>query len=369
MEDLCKNKSESFKPLKIGQILKGRVVGRGRRQVFLDLGPGGTGIIFGQEFLRAKEILKTAEVDQEIFVKVVDEENEQGFWELSALEADRELNWMRLKEKKEAGENLTLKILSANKGGLLTQINGIPAFVPVSQLNAQHYPRVEDANSNRIWQELQKFVGQEMQLRILDLDPSQEKLILSEKLQESERVKEILKNYQVGDVVEGEITGIVDFGAFVKFPTAPPEGNEWLEGLIHISELDWQLIENPADVVKVGEKHQMKIIDLQDGKVSLSLRALREDPWQSLSDEEFQKGKIVSGRVTKLNPFGAFVQVLPKVQGLCHISEFRSRAKMEETLQIGQEYRFEILLLDRPEHRLLLKLLIEHSASPEDKAA
>ncbi|MBI4359239.1 MAG: S1 RNA-binding domain-containing protein [Candidatus Nealsonbacteria bacterium] len=349
MEEIVKDKGELLKPPRVGEIVRGRIIGRGRSSVFVDLGNWGTGIIYGREFLQAKDILKKAKEGDELFTKIVDLENEEGFIEVSALEADREISWLKLKEKRDTAENIPVKILGANKGGLLATVMGVNAFLPVSQLSSTNYPRVEDGDGLKILKELQKFIGQEMEVKILDLDPRGEKLILSEKIKETEKIKEILKNYEVGNIVEGEITGVVDFGAFVKF------GPENLEGLIHISELDWQLIENPGDVVRVGEKVNLKIIDISNGKVSLSLRALKEDPWKSI-EKTFEKGKAIRGKVTKFNPFGAFIEAAPKIQGLCHISEFGNKTRMEEVLQIGSDYDFEVLLLDIKEHRLLLKL-------------
>jgi len=152
-------------------------------------------------------------------------------------------------------------------------------------------------------------------------------------------------------VAEGEITGITDFGVFIKFG----EKGEELEGLIHISELDWQLIEDPTDVVKVGDKVQAKIISIIDDRVSLSLKALKKDPWEGI-EENYKKGDVVHGKVTKFNPYGAFVQIAPKIQGLCHISEFGTKTKMESSLEVGKEYDFQILSIDPAEHRMSLKL-------------
>jgi len=243
-----------------------------------------------------------------------------------------------------------VKILGANKGGLLAEISGIPAFLPVSQLAAGHYPRVVDADKSKILRELQKLVGQELEVKIFDLSPKEEKLILSEKAKETKKIKEILKNYKVGEVVEGQIIDITDFGAFINF------GKENLVGLIHISELDWQLIENPSQVVKVGQIVKVKIINISDDKVSLSLKALKKDPWKDI-EKKYKKGDIVKGKVTKFNPFGAFVQISLKIQGLIHISEFRSQEKMAEVLEIGKKYDFKILSLDPREHKMSLKLV------------
>lgn len=339
-----------LKPPKIGEIIEGKIISKGRSVLFLDLGKLGTGIIYGKEFQEAKDTLKNLKIGDNIFAKIIELEDEEGYIELSVSQAGMELAWEALIQKKERGESLIIKILGANKGGLLTEISGISGFLPVSQLSSEHYPRVEGGDLTRILRELQKFIGKEMEVQIFDLDSKTGKLILSEKATKTERIKEILKNYKVGEVVEGEITGLTDFGAFIKF------GKEGLEGLIHISELDWQLIEDPAEIVKVGEKVKAKIIEISGDKVSLSLKALKKDPWKDI-EKKYKKGDIISGKVTKFNLFGAFVKISPKIQGLCHISEFGSKSKMEEILKIGKKYNFQILSIDPAEHRMSLKLV------------
>ncbi len=371
MKDLLE-KEDFIKPPQIGKIIEGKLIGKARSAVFLDLGALGTGIIYGKEFLGVKNELKKFKVGDTVFAKVIDLENEEGYVELSLSQASDEITWEELRRKKEKGETMMVKILGANKGGLLAEVLSIPAFLPVSQLLSEHYPRVEGAESGKILTELQKFIGKEMEIKVFDLDPREGKLILSEKAKRSEEVKEILKNYKVGDVVEGEITGITNFGVFIKFPlpSASPvaglrprvvpltagEGTpEILEGLIHISELDWQLIEDPADIVKVGDKVKAKIISISDDKVSLSLKALKKDPWIDI-EEKYKKGDEVSGKVTKFNPYGAFVAISPKIQGLIHISEFGTKSKMETALKIGEKYKFQILSIEPREHRMSLKL-------------
>jgi len=348
-------KNELLKPPKVGEIVKGKIINKGNASVFLDLGIWGTGIIYGKEFYDARDKLKKLKIGDVLFAKIMDLENEDGFIELSLTRAGKELAWEELQEKKEKDENIVIKILGANKGGLLTEISGIPAFLPVSQLSSEHYPKVEGADPQKILKALQKFVGKEMEVKIFDINPKEEKLILSEKAKETKKIKEILKNYKIGDIVEGEITGVVDFGAFIKF--SPPEHKEIeIEGLIHISELDWQLIEDPAEIVKVGEKVKAKIVDISNDKVSLSLKALKKNPWEEI-EKKYKKGDIIKGKVTKLNPFGAFVQITPKIQGLCHISEFGSQKKMEESLEIGKEYDFQILTIEPKEYRISLRLV------------
>jgi len=351
-----------LKPLRIGEIVQGKIVNAGIASLFLDLGPWGTGIIYGKEFYEAKEKLKKLNIGDTLFVKVVDLENEDGYIELSLTKAGKEIAWEELKEKKEKDEIIKVKILGANKGGLLAKVSDIPAFLPVSQLSPANYPKVEGGDTLKILQELQKFIGKELEVKIFDFNKKEEKLILSEKAKKDKKIKEILENYKIGDIVDAEITGIVDFGAFVKIPldkkykeTEDKENITELEGLIHISELDWQLIENPGQVVKVGQKVKAKIIDISNGKISLSLKALKENPWDNI-EEKFKKGDIVEGEVTKFNSFGSFIRLTDKIQGLCHVSEFGSEQKMRDFLEIGKKYKFKILLIDPKEHRLTVKL-------------
>lgn len=361
MKELLENNS-SIKPAQVGKIVEGKIIGKARSAAFLDLGPLGTGIIYGKEFQEAKDELKNLKKGDMVLAKIIDLENDEGYVELSLNQASNELVWERLAEKKEKEETITVKITGANKGGLLAEVSGIPAFLPVSQLLAEHYPKVEKGDSAKILKELQVFTDKEMEVKIFDLDPRQGKLILSEKAKENEKTKELIKKYSVGDVVEGEITGITDFGVFIKFPISSDKDEPKLEGLIHISELDWKLIENTNDVVKVGETVSAKIISIANDKVSLSLKALKKDPWLEI-ENTYKKGDVVEGMVTKFNPYGAFVQIMsdnkeivPNIQGLCHISEFGTKAKMESSLEIGKKYKFQILSIDTKEHRMSLKL-------------
>lgn len=349
MKELLEKENLS-RPPKIGEIIEGKVIAKESGKLFLDLGPIGTGIIYGKEFYEARAKIKDLKIGDSLFAKIISLENEEGYIELSISQAGIELSFEALKRKKEEGEKILVKILGANKGGLLSEVMGIPAFLPVSQLIPGHYPRVEKGDTAKILKELQKFVGKELEVKILDLSQKGEQIILSEKAKESDKVKEILANYKVGDVVDGEITGITDFGAFMKF------GKEELEGLIHISELDWKIVGDPTEIVKTGDKFQAKITDISGDKVSLSLKALKRDPWLD-AEKQYEKGGIISGKVTKFNPFGAFVQVSPEIQGLCHISEFGLESKMKEELKIGEEYDFQILEIRPEEHRMSLKLM------------
>jgi small subunit ribosomal protein S1 len=357
------DKIKDNQQISVGSIVEGTVIGRDRSSLFIDLGANGNGIIYGREFYEAKDVIKSLEIGQKIFAKIIDLENEDGYKELSLREASKQISWQKLKELKDNRDIIKVKITGVNKGGLLTAVEGIAAFLPVSQLAPEHYPRVTDADKQKILKELQKFVGQTLEVKILDLLAEENKLILSEKAKSEEKIKEALKNYKVSDVVDGEISGIADFGVFIKFPAGNKTETPQIEGLIHISELDWQLIQNPADLVKIGEVIKAQIIEIKNNQVFLSLKSLKKNPWTEI-ESKYKKGDIVKGKVTKFNPFGAFVQVEDKIQGLCHISEFGSQAKMEESLKIGETYDFQISSIEPKEYRMSLKLKSETAANP-----
>ncbi|MCD6429530.1 S1 RNA-binding domain-containing protein [bacterium] len=344
---------------KKGDIVAGTVIGFGPFAVYVDLGALGTGTIFGKEYYQAKSIIQNLNIGDEISAKIVEIDNEDGYIELSLKEAHEKRGWDKLKELKENFETVTIKPSGANKGGLLAELYGIRGFLPLSQLSIQHYPRVENGNTAEILKHLQQLVGKELRVKILSAEPNEGKLIFSEKAVESKAIQELLKNYKKGDIVEGTITGLADFGAFIRFPfkkSKDVEGPDFMEGLIHISELDWQLIHHPSEVVKVGDKVKAKIVDIsKDGRVSLSLKALKEDPWKKI-EKKFKVGQTVKGKVIKINPFGAIVEIAPKIRGLVHVSDFGSEMKLKEILKEGNVYQFQIDAFNPKEHKLTLKL-------------
>jgi len=321
--------------------------------------------VFGASalFTNAQSIVKNLKIDDTAFVKIIEIENEAGLRELSLAEAKSQKSWDLIRELKKTNKTIATKIISVNRGGLMIEVSGVTGFLPVSQLSSEHYPRVEGGDKNKILEELSKFVGQDFNVRVLDFDIKENKLIVSEKAAGEEHLKQAMGKHQVGDVVAGAISGIVDWGAFIKWPSA--DNNDALEGLIHISELDWQLIENPADFIKVGDAVSAKIIDITNDRISLSLKQLKADPWK-VASAFLEKGMIVEGLVKKYNTFGAFVEVAcppspdgktEALQGLCHISEFGSDEKMKNSLGVGQKYQFKILAFVPEEHRMSLGLL------------
>lgn len=336
--------------LKEGELVNSVLLKRMPRAVYFDLGRFGTGVIYGAELLNAKEVLKNLKEGDAVSAKVVEVENDDGYAELSLAGAEKQKAWQTVKELHEKGEVLKVKVSGANAGGLMAEIEGLKAFLPVSQLSNEHYPRVDDGDKNKILEELKKFVGQELNVKILDFNLRNDKLILSEKEITSQNVKEKLAKYAPEQVVDGIISGVADFGAFVKFADDPE-----IEGLIHISELDHKLVENPKEVVKVNDQVKAKILEIKDGRVTLSLKALKEDPWVR-AGERYQEGTDVSGKVIRFNPFGAFVALDPEIQGLIHVSEFGGVEEMKAKIREGQTYTFHIESVKPAEKRIILKL-------------
>ena len=353
METLLKNVENAFP--KGGELIEGKVLEKRHGTLFVDLGAKGTGIVYGKEYKLAEDIIKPLTVGDPVNAKIVEVDNEAGYVELSLKEAGEEKRWVKIARLRESGERIQLLVQEANRGGLIMELEGVKGFLPASQLSARNYPRVEGGDKEKILQELQKLVGSPLEVKVIDSNPEEEKLIFSEKGVASEEARRALAKYKAGDIIEGEVTGVVDFGAFVRF-------DDNLEGLIHISEIDWTLIEDPRSIVKIGDKLKAKIIDIQGDKIALSIKALKEDPWAKIAETR-HKGDIVKGKITRFAPFGAFAEIQPQIQGLVHISEFGNQTKMQEELTLGNTYDLKIILLDPKEHRMSLGM-----ARPEKAA-
>ena len=333
-------------------LLKGIVLSVDSNKAIIDLGPTGIGLLIGPEFKGATDVLGKIKKGDEISGQVLVTENKEGYIELSVKNAAFQTTWKELENKFTANEPLVVEVAEANKGGLLVKFRGISGFMPVSQLASNHYPKVEGGDRGKIVQELKKLIKISLNVKIIDLNQKEKKIIFSEKAAE-EKMQDLSKKYKKGDIVDGVVSGIVNFGIFVQM-------EKGIEGLVHISELAWQLVENPGDIIKIGDKVKAKIITLDNNKMSLSLKALQQDPWIDI-DKKYKKGDEINGTTTKLNPFGVFVAMDKEIHGLCHISEFGTQQKMEEVLEIGKKYNFKILSIDASNHRMALGLIKETS--------
>ena len=351
MKDLLSR--EGFDLPKVGQILQGEVISISKTSVFIDLGPIGIGIVYPGQFYDNPERMKTLKKGDRISIMLLELENDEGYRELSLKAAQLTTAWQDIQEKMEKEELITTSIININKGGLIVEINGIQGFLPLSQLSSEHYPKVDGGDTTKIVQSLQKFKGQEFTVKIIDFNEAENKLIVSERAIREGAAKEELAKLKVGDETEGEITEVTDFGAFVKL-------SDSLDALIHSSEIDWKFIDNPKDVLHAGEKIKAKIINLDQntGRVFLSLKALKEDPWLKV-EEKYQVGQKIKGKVIKIRQNGAFVELSGdselSIIGILLASELGNK-NISEVLEQGKEYDFAIVTLDAKEHKMTLTL-------------
>jgi small subunit ribosomal protein S1 len=348
MTDLLGSGAE-IRVLKPGDMVEGTLISVGKNEVYIELKGYGIGVVRGRELYDDQATLASLKTGDPIFASVVEVENKDGNVELSMRQAGHERVWQTLKEKMESKEVVSTKILAANKGGLMVEMNNVVGFLPVSQLSLEHYPRVEEGDKSRILSVLNTYVGTHFNVQIITADPAEEKLIVSEKAVFEKETENKLSQLKMGDIVTGTITGVVDFGVFVKFGD--------LEGLVHISELAWQRIDNPKDLFRVGDSVKAKIIAIDKGRVSLSIKQLQSDPWQE-SVKKYQIGQVVKGTVSKIMPFGVFVELDKDIQGLAHLMELSHEPikAAEEVVKPGQEMEFKIISIEPAEHRLGLSI-------------
>lgn len=348
--EFLKSRSNLISILKPGDLVDAKLIKKALKAVYFDLGSFGTGVVYSGELMNARDVLKDLKPGDSTTVKVLDAENEEGYVELSLREVGKQKAWQEIKELKDKGEILSVKISGANSGGLMSELNQLKAFLPISQLASERIPKVDDGDKNKILEELKKLVGQEIKVKIIDVNPRSYKLILSERETASENIKELLAKYSVGDVVDGTVSGVADFGAFFQFADNPK-----IEGLIHISELSHGMIENPKEVVKIGDAVKAKIVEIKDGRVSLSLKALKPNPWDTV-EQKYKAGESYQGTVLRFNPYGAFIGLDSDIQGLIHVSEFGGVEEMKKQIEQGKTYNFLVDSVKSAEKRIILKM-------------
>ena len=273
-------------------------------------------------------------------------DNENGDLELSFRYAGQERAWKDLRGAYKNKIIIPIKIQDANKGGLMVKYRQIAGFLPVSQLAPENYPRINGGDKSKILDRLKSYVGREFKVKVITLDENQDKIIFSEKEAWNERQQDVIEKYKIGIAVEGEITAITNFGVFVNF-------GENLEGLIHISELAWQRIDDPNDLYKVGDIVKAEVISVENSKIFLSAKKLMEDPWENV-DKKYKLGQIVTGKILKVNPFGLFVSLDRDIHGLAHVSQLDldPKERINEKYQSNKKANFEIVSIEPKDHRL-----------------
>ncbi len=347
---------EEYNLPKVGQILSGQIISLSKSNILIDLGLAGIGIVYPGEFYDSPDRIRALKVGDRVAAMLVELENVDGYRELSLKAAQITTAWQRIKELKDSGLIIGTPIVNINKGGLIIEVEGVQGFLPLSQLSSEHYPKVEGGDTTKIVQALQKFKGQEFRVKVLDFSEEENKLIVSERAIQEAAAKEELGKLEVGSSIDGTVTEVTDFGAFVKL-------SDTLDGLIHSSEIDWKFIEDPRDILHQGDKVTAKIISLDGGRVSLSLKALKDDPWLSVN-EKFQVGQKVKGKILKIRSNGAFVELTPEIIGLIPTSEFGTQSP-NEAVKVGESYDMAIVNIDAKDHKLILTLEKKETVASE----
>lgn len=343
MDDLLA--STDIAQLKTGDTVEGVITTVRKHEVWVDLGANGVGVVMRREIGHGQQL----EEGQKVLTSVVDPEMDEGFALLSMRRAAKDRGWDELQTTFEKQEIIEITPYDANRGGLLVELEGIRGFLPVSQLAAGHYPRVSGADKDEILQKLNQLTSKPIRVRILDISRKDNKLIFSEKEAVKDDMAARFSELKVGDEVEGVVTGVIDFGAFVNV--------EGIEGLIHISEISWERVEDPRDYVKTGETVKAKIIAIDKDRLSLSLKQMSEDPWLK-EVKAFKKGDSVEGKVTRITPFGAFVQLSPAVEALVHVSEMSDEEGIdpEKIFQLNETKKFKVIDIDTEGRKIALSL-------------
>lgn len=346
MDELLATSEESVKRAVVGETVTGKVLSIRKHEILIDLGARGVGMVPRREVSFARNL----NVGDEVTASVIETEMGDGSILLSLRKAAKEKGWDEIQARLEGAEVIEVTPFDANRGGLLAEYEGIRGFLPVSQLSAEHYPRVGSADKDEILQRLNSLVGKPMKVRILDANRKDNKLIFSEKEAVKDGLAERFAELHVGDVVKGVVTGVVDFGAFVNV--------DGVEGLIHISEISWERVNNPSDYVKVGETVEAKIIAIDKERLSLSMKQLTEDPWLS-EVEGLKRGDEVEGTITRITPFGAFVQISPAVEALVHVSELGNGNDVdpEKVFTLNERKKFKILDVDKEGRKISLTIV------------
>jgi len=344
MDDLLAEVSESTKQLTAGETITGTVLSMKKHEVLIDLGAQGIGYVPRREV----GFSRTLKEGDEVTASVVDTELDNGYSLLSLRKAAKDRGWDEVAVKMDAGEIIDVSPYDANRGGLLVEYEGVRGFLPVSQLSAEHYPRVGSSDKDEILQRLNALVGMSLKVRILDADRKANKLIFSEKEAIKDGLAARFEQLKVGDTVKGVVTGVVDFGVFVNV--------DGIEGLVHISEISWERVNNPNDYVKVGQNIDAKIIAIDKDRLNLSIKQLTQDPWLD-EVEQFTSGAKVEGTVTRITPFGAFVQISPAVEALVHVSELGGDGTdPEKVFTLNERKSFTVLDVDKDNRKISLSL-------------
>ena len=333
---------------RLGAMVEATFIRAISKEAYFDVTAFGTGVVLGAEFNNAREIIKTMSPGDLITAKIVSLDGEKGMIELSITEASRQKTWVVVQDLFESAEPTKVRVVGVNPGGLLVQTGDLKGFLPLSQMSMDRFPK--DGSRTPTVDDFKQFIGDELTVKVINVNAKKNKLIVSERESAAVNTKELLASYKPGDTVKGVVSGLADFGIFVRFVDNPS-----IEGLVHISEIDHRIVDSPKDAANMGDPMTVKILDIRDGRVYLSLKALKEDPWKS-TIAEYKAGKEVEGTVYKYTAFGALVNLKDGLQGSLHLGDFGTIEELKEAVEIGSKHQFVVDSVRAEDKRIVLKL-------------
>ena len=351
MSDFAKDLAGStpIMSFQMGDVVVGTAIVANQKMILVDLDGQFTGIITGAHMHSSTEDSSTIAPGTRIESIVIGDDAHSGLIHLSIQKASQAKLIEKLHSNFDTKEIITVVPNEANKWGLLIDLDGIKGFIPVSQLTPAHYPRVEGANAERILEQLNKLVGKPFHVRVINVDQGGKKIIFSEKAAIEEQRAAAIKTIKIGDIVEGNVSGILTYGLFVTF--------NGIEGLVHVSEIDWGHVNNPHKHARTWDKVTVQIIGIEGEKISLSIKRLKANPWQVLADK-YQVGDIVEAPILRLSQFGIFLELDGAISGLIHLSEIHAdmMKNLEEKVHAGEMMKARIITFDPVGKRIGLSL-------------
>lgn len=350
MLELLSTIKDKVVPFRAGDTTEVTILHKTRQRLLVDIAGVTLGIIPVREFSFDADELK---VGDKSLAYVLAAENNEGYTVLSLKRADRQRLWQTLETKLTKNEIVKVKVTSANRGGLMVEYVGVEGFMPVSQLAPEHYPKVEGGDSQEILNRLKIFVGQILAAKIITIDRPNNKLIFSEKAIDEDRIVRLLQEIKIGQKFQGQVVGIVDFGLFIKIPYQ----NESVEGLVHLSEITWDRVDNLKSLYSIGDMLEVLVIGVEKTKLSLSIKRLHSDPWETIKTK-YEVGSVVKGEVTRITPYGAFVHMPEGVEALIHLSELpiKNNDEISNILSVGKSYNFRVTSFDAKKRKINLSL-------------
>lgn len=356
MDELLAQTGYQLRGLKRGNPVEGIITEKTKKAIYIDIGGKTEGMVIDREMKAAKDYIEGLKIGDKVTAIVTQLENEKGQTLLSLKRAAANAIWSELEEKLKAGETLKVRGVEVNRGGLIVDVKGAQGFIPASQFGSQ------------LASEINQLINRQVEVKLIEVDREKNRIIFSEKeVSEAELLaaqEKALKKIKPNDVFEGKVVGVMPFGLFVKVATAKTRKEVekrkkeelFLEGLVHISEISWEKVEDPSKFYKEGDKIKVKVlaIDKKSGRLNLSIKQLQPDPWEKI-EKKYPVEAKVKGEVTRLAPFGAFVQLEPGIEGLIHIS----KVPAGQSIKPGGKVDCYIESVDKEGRRLSLGLVLK----------